>query len=62
MSQEFDVEMHNEATGEVWGVRVDAADPPAALATVLRRRRWAEALLSEQPHRFIVADTEGWLA
>lgn len=54
--QTFDVEMHNDATGETWSVRVDAYNPAGALARVLRRKLWAEALLSEQPHRFVVRD------
>lgn len=54
--QMFDVEMLNEATTEKWMVRVDAANPAAALSRVLRRKLWAEALLSEQPHRFVVRD------
>ena len=54
--QKFYVDMHNEATGETRGITVEAADPPAALQKLLRRRRFAEALCSEQPYRFVVED------
>jgi hypothetical protein len=54
--QTFEVHMHNCSTGERRIVRVDAFNPVAALSLVLRRRGWAEALLSERPHKFIVTD------
>jgi hypothetical protein len=56
MTQRFWVDMTNEATGEAWGVSVRACDPPGALQKVLRRRLFAEALCSEQPHSFVVRD------
>lgn len=60
--QEFDVLMRNVQTGEEWIVSVNAHDPAGALTKVLRRRRFAEALLSEQAHRFVVLDRLGEVA
>jgi hypothetical protein len=58
VSQPFDVHMRNEVTGESWSVVVDAVDPPGAVQKVARRRRFAEALCSEQPHTFVVSDRD----
>jgi hypothetical protein len=55
MTQRFYVLGHNIDTGEKWEVSVSAQSPERALATVLRRRMWAEWLLSEQPFRFVVS-------
>lgn len=54
--QRFYVWTENEDTGERREVHVQATDPAAALATVLRRRMWAEWLLSEHSFRFVVSD------
>lgn len=54
--QKFEVEMTNLRTGEQWIVSVFGEDPVAALQKVVRRRRFVEVLLSEDPHTFVVRD------
>lgn len=56
MVQDFQIEMHNHATGEERSWWVQAHTPEEALGKALRRKLVACAMMSEEPFSFVVKD------